>query len=210
MKVKVTRGCRNCYKIEFCPTNHQSKTHYHHYKSTEPAEASNMIEEMSDEDAWQLDEILTDITGYWAILIPGEIFTVFQRLMGSCDFCKVDCTDQLKSCVCKKVSYCSKECQAKDWKTHKPSCPPFIIKESPGKGKGLFATRRIKEGQIIVDEYPLLILRDGISLNEFKTHHYPNLDKETKDRILKLNSWSDEHTTCIASIISETNGNNIN
>ena len=26
--------------------------------------------------------------------------------MPSCDFCKVDCKDQLKSYVCKKASYC--------------------------------------------------------------------------------------------------------
>ena len=67
-----------------------------------------------------------------------------------CNFCKIDPKEPLKSCVCGQASYCSKECQLNDWKTHKPSCPPFIIRESPGKGKGLFATRKIKEGQIIL------------------------------------------------------------
>ena len=76
--------------------------------------------------------------------------------MASCNFCKANPEDQLKNCVCGKASYCSKDCQAKDWKTHKPSCPPFIIRESPGKGRGLFATRKIKEGQIILDEYSIL------------------------------------------------------
>ena len=75
--------------------------------------------------------------------------------MGLCDFCKVESKEKLKTCVCKKASYCSRECQAQDWKNHKPSCPPFIIRESPGKGRGLFATRKIKEGQVILDEYPL-------------------------------------------------------
>ena len=106
--------------------------------------------------------------------------------MGSCDFCKVEPEEPLKSCVCRKVSYCSKECQAKDWKTHKPSCPPYIIRESPGKGRGLFATRKIKEGQVILEEYPLLVLRKGIGLSEFQGIHYPNLDEETKAKILEL------------------------
>ena len=106
--------------------------------------------------------------------------------MESCNFCKKDCKDQLKSCVCRKVSYCSKECQAKDWKVHKPSCPPFIIRESPGMGRGLFATRKIKEGQLILEEYPLLTLRKGTSVFEFQVIHYPYIDEETKEMILKL------------------------
>ena len=104
-----------------------------------------------------------------------------------CGFCKIDTKEQLKSCVCKKVSYCSKECQTKDWKTHKPSCPPFIIRESPGKGRGLFATRKIKEGQIILDEYPLLTWNVGMSFNEFGTTQFPIMDDDTKAMVLELN-----------------------
>ena len=98
--------------------------------------------------------------------------------------------EQLKSCVCKKAFYCSKECQTKDWKTHKPSCPPFTIRDSPGKGRGLFATRQIKEGQIISDEYPLITLQAAVSLEEFKANIYPNIDQETKAKILQLNDPS--------------------
>ena len=106
-----------------------------------------------------------------------------------CDFCKTvfQSEDLVKSCVCTKVSYCSKECQVKDWKTHKPSCPPFIIRESPGKGRGLFATRKIKEGQVILEEYPLISLRFDMSLRELMIRHYPNIDEETKAKILELN-----------------------
>ena len=80
--------------------------------------------------------------------------------MASCNFCKVDPKgkEKLKSCVCGKVSYCSKDCQVKDWKVHKPSCPPYVMRESPGKGRGFFATRKIKEGQLILEEYSLLVL----------------------------------------------------
>ena len=112
--------------------------------------------------------------------------------MGTCDFCKINAELELKSCVCKKVSYCSKECQAKDWKSHKPSCPPFTIRESPGKGRGLFATRRIKEGQVILEEYPLLVLREGMSISEFRSDYFPSIDEETKSKIFKLNDPADD------------------
>ena len=79
--------------------------------------------------------------------------------MASCGFCKSSGQLKLKSCVCQKISYCSKECQVKDWKSHKPSCPPFILRGSPGKGMGLFATRKIKMGQVILEEYPLVTVR---------------------------------------------------
>ena len=115
--------------------------------------------------------------------------------MTSCNFCQANPKDQLKRCVCGKVFYCSKECQAKDWKTHKPSCPPFVIRESPGKGRGLFATRKIKEGQIILDEYPLFIFWQGMSFFEFGTSHYPNIDEETKEKILKL--YCSDPTPCV-------------
>jgi hypothetical protein len=106
--------------------------------------------------------------------------------MAPCDFCLVDSKkEQLKSCVCKKVSYCSKECQAKDWKVHKPSCPPFVIRESPGKGRGLFATRRIKAGDIILEDYPLLT-RDGLSLICYGAMDYDKIDEDTKAKILQL------------------------
>ena len=106
--------------------------------------------------------------------------------MASCTFCKINSKDQLKNCVCKKPFYCSKECQAKDWKSHKPSCPPYVVREAPGKGKGLFATRRITEGQVILEEHPLFKYTDPMSLYEFKTFHYPHMDEKTKSMILQL------------------------
>ena len=115
---------------------------------------------------------------------------MFQRVklqMNSCHLCKVVSEEPLRSCgSCKKVSYCSKECQEKDWKVHKSSCPPFIVKESPGKGRGLFATRKIKEGQVILEEDPLIIFRRGRSVAEFANHHYWKLNKDTKDQILRM------------------------
>ena len=108
--------------------------------------------------------------------------------MPACDFCKVDSKTRLKRCICKKASYCSKECQINDWRNHKHSCPPFTIRDFPGKGRGLFATRRIKEGQIILEEYPLFTFSfASFSLHEFTTKIYTNLGEETKATIFKLN-----------------------
>ena len=106
--------------------------------------------------------------------------------MAFCSYCKEASKEHLKSCVCGNASYCSKDCQVKDWKTHKPSCPLYIIRESPGKGRGLFATRRIKEGQVILEEHPLFKYNDPMSLYEFKTFHYPHMDDKTKSMILQL------------------------
>ena len=106
--------------------------------------------------------------------------------MPACDFCKVDSKTRLKRCICKKASYCSKECQINDWRNHKHSCPPFTIRDFPGKGRGLFATRRIKEGQIILEEYPLFAYNRGMTYYEFKTIHYPNMDEDTRSKILQL------------------------
>ena len=123
--------------------------------------------------------------------------------MGSCDFCKVVSEDQLKRCVCRKASYCSKECQAKAWKAHKPSCPPYVIGESPGKGRGLFATRRIKEGQVILEEYPLLILKNGISFVEFGAFYYPDLDEDTKTKMLQLQDPVENYKKLDSKIVNE-------
>ena len=139
--------------------------------------------------------------------------------MASCGFCQAKPSEEvkLKNCVCKKISYCSKDCQAKDWKAHKPSCPPFVMRESPGRGRGLFATRRIKEGGIIIDESPLITIKQHwseadmlaraeaavlateagqldiicpvgekkMNFHEFKTGFYPNIEENTKAKILE-------------------------
>ena len=105
--------------------------------------------------------------------------------MAFCSYCKEASKEHLKSCVCGNASYCSKDCQVKDWKTHKPSCPLYIIRESPGKGRGLFATRKIKEGQVILEEYPLFTRINGMNPEEFQAHHYPFMDDDTKGKILQ-------------------------
>ena len=88
-------------------------------------------------------------------------------------------------------------------RSHKASCPPYVIRESPGKGRGLFATRRIKEGQIILEEYPLLVFSDDNDLERFTANHYPNIDEETKAKILKLNDPADDFKVLDAQTVEE-------
>lgn len=123
------------------------------------------------------------------------IFCCFQSVVkSSCDFCKVT-TLELKSCVCKKVSYCGQDCQKADWKNHKPSCPVFIIREAPGKGFGVFATRKIKIGKKIMEELPLLVLRDRRSGTELYTEDFTKITEDTRAKILKLHDPVDNFKT---------------
>ena len=115
-------------------------------------------------------------------------------MKSSCDFCKVT-TLELKSCVCKKVSYCGQDCQKADWKNHKPSCPVFIIREAPGKGFGVFATRKIKIGKKIMEELPLLVLRDRRSGTELYTEDFTKITEDTRAKILKLHDPVDNFKT---------------
>ena len=62
-----------------------------------------------------------------------------------CSVCFQACT---KSCSCKKVFYCSQDCQKADRKQHKAFCPKVEERQiSVEKGRGLVATREIKAGE---------------------------------------------------------------
>ena len=102
--------------------------------------------------------------------------------MAFCNFCQSE-TKQLR-CVCGKVSYCNKQCQSKDWRNHKQSCPPFRVKEVAGKGRGLFATRKIKPGQTILEELPIFVYGNGGKNIRFAT-------ADRTDKIFSLLSLHD-------------------
>ena len=105
------------------------------------------------------------------MILDFQIMAPKKQWHWSCGFCKEPKeAQQLKRCVCQKISYCSKECQAKDWKSHRPSCPLVVVRESPGKGRGLFATRKIKEGGIIIDEKPLVSVKTPWSDADLLAH----------------------------------------
>jgi len=106
--------------------------------------------------------------------------------MQLCNFCKAE---TLKNgCSCGKVSYCGIECQKSDWKSHKPTCPPFKITKLPGRGRGVLATRKINIGEIIMEELPLMVIDSPdseVAVEVFKKE-FTKTDNETKQKVLSL------------------------
>ena len=86
----------------------------------------------------------------------------------------------LKWCVCHKVLYCNVKCQRADWKNHRQDCPPFVIKDSPGKGKGIFTTRNLKVGSLILEEEPLMLIDAPLVFTDFKVAFRKLTDKQKK------------------------------
>ena len=68
------------------------------------------------------------------------------------------------------------------------SCPPYRVREVPGKGRGLVATRQIQPGEIILEERPLLLL-DGKPLE---------ISEETRAKLLTLHDLADNYVELIS------------
>ena len=110
--------------------------------------------------------------------------------MDKCKFCGA--TDiSLKKCCCNKISYCSQICQKNDWKNHKRYCPPFTIAPVTGRGKGLVATRKIKFGETVLVENPILVIENG-GHNSLETwvnsviNSVKTLNQEEQDKLTDL------------------------
>jgi len=79
---------------------------------------------------------------------------------GDCIVC-----GQLAKCLCsgcKHVFYCSRECQRKHWSSHKDECKsmaklPYRIERSEVMGRYLMATKDLEEGELILNESPMVI-----------------------------------------------------
>lgn len=106
-----------------------------------------------------------------------------------------------KKCAkCGLAWYCGTECQKSDRRNHKLICKyPIEIKESEGKGLGLFATRDLEIGDLIVCENPILHLKSGNERilqcpQEFKLI-YEKLNREEKDQVLALTGIERESET---------------
>ena len=92
---------------------------------------------------------------------------------------------------CSKAWYCRTECQRSDWKDHKKVCNyPFEIKESEGKGLGLFATRDLQVGDLVVREDPILYFKCGgqalQSSPQLFKEAFENLERSKKNKITAL------------------------
>ena len=61
-----------------------------------------------------------------------------------------------KCSKCHAITYCSRECQKKDWRRHGWNCVPVMVTEIPGRGRGLIAAKDIKKGELIFIDKPLI------------------------------------------------------
>ena len=78
--------------------------------------------------------------------------------MDKCSKCEAeDCKDLKKCTGCYQVSYCSRKCQSDHWRHHKTQCKPYKLTALGGKGLGYVATRKIKKGELLLKEEPILI-----------------------------------------------------
>jgi len=63
---------------------------------------------------------------------------------------------------CKHIFYCTREHQRRDWSSHKENCKafaklPYRVERSPVLGRFLAATKEIPEGELILQESPMVV-----------------------------------------------------
>lgn len=57
---------------------------------------------------------------------------------------------------CRNISYCSPEHQKSDWKRHRNECSPILLRTNPELSRHFVAARKIEQGCIILEEFPLV------------------------------------------------------
>ena len=77
----------------------------------------------------------------------------------TCFKCKRTGKKSLLTCFnCHAITYCGVECQKADWDRHNWNCVPLMVKEFPGKGRGIVAATDIKMGDRIFKDQPVINL----------------------------------------------------
>ena len=101
----------------------------------------------------------------------------------TCFKCKLTGKKSLLTCIkCHAITYCGVECQKADWERHHWNCVPVMVKEFPGKGRGIVAARDIKMGEEIFRDKPVIKLAmdaKGVPVD-------PEFMTSLKDQIEKL------------------------
>ena len=94
----------------------------------------------------------------------------------------------LLSCVCGEAAYCGRECQRRDWPRHKPSCPPYVLKDCglKGKGRGLFATRNLPAYSVVSEEEPVLVAGSEDMKGDGLMAAFRQLPEATQEKVLNL------------------------
>ena len=133
--------------------------------------------------------------------------------MSKCSYCQTDNTKQLNCAACLQVSYCNKKCQKDHWKLHKPRCQPWKIVSVEGKGKGVIATRKIKKGDVVMMEKPVLVLdKGGNNYNPEDlsfTEQFMKQPKKIREEILDLHHERPEESNFLLKLFDIFNCNNI-
>ena len=62
-------------------------------------------------------------------------------------------------CAC-GAAFCSIKCHKTGWTEHKKVCPPVLPRPIEGKDIGMVATRKAKEGDLLVSEQPIFVLKE--------------------------------------------------
>ena len=111
---------------------------------------------------------------------------------------------------CKRVAYCSKECQANSWKQHKNDCKTadqaFINKSIfecvriEGKGNGLQAIKDISYGEVIIIEEPVMQIEKVVikkanpwrKLEKFPESMRESMKAQLEGQLLQLNETSEK------------------
>ncbi|KAF2369131.1 Zinc finger MYND-type [Trinorchestia longiramus] len=74
---------------------------------------------------------------------------------GSCAVCAKNAST--KCTGCRKVFYCSRDCQRNDWSAHKDACRPYRVGKIEGFGRVLVATRTINAEEEVLRERPFVV-----------------------------------------------------
>ena len=123
-----------------------------------------------------------------------EFYIELKKHHRTCFKCKLTGKKSLLTCIkCHAITYCGVECQRADWERHNWNCVPVMVKEFPGKGRGIVAARDIKMGERIFRDKPLVKLvtdaKDRPVDPEFMTSLKDQIEKlptEAKSQYYKL------------------------
>ena len=90
-----------------------------------------------------------------------EFYVESMKDHRTCFKCQLTVTGKkrLLTCIkCHAITYCGAECQRADWERHNWNCVPVMVREFPGKGRGIVAARDIKMGEEIFKDKPVIKL----------------------------------------------------
>ena len=106
---------------------------------------------------------------------------------------------KLSKCAkCHAITYCSGECQKKDWPRHGWNCVPVMFTEIPGKGRGVVAAKDIKIGELIFIDKPVIEVVEETKGQTRETGPFEimknieNLPSEAKLQFYRMKGFNDE------------------